>query len=143
MPTGNTEQQIDAGGLRITTTIDRGYQDAAVDRGEHQVIADLGRGPAGASRGAGVGRSEDRAVLAYYGGATKATRQPDFNDYAQAQRQPGSSVKPYVLATALEQNVDQDGQPRIATAAIGRVPRPHRGRPLNDSGAGLSRPRAP
>ena len=38
------------------------------------------------------------AIRAYYGGGT------DF-DYARAQRQPGSSVKPYVLATALEQGI--------------------------------------
>ena len=40
------------------------------------------------------------AVRAYYGGVSGT----DF-DYAQAQRQPGSSMKPYVLATALEQGI--------------------------------------
>ena len=40
------------------------------------------------------------AVIAYYGGSDGT----GF-DYAQAYRQPGSSFKPYVLATALEQNL--------------------------------------
>ena len=40
------------------------------------------------------------AVLAYYGGSDGT----GF-DYAQAYRQPGSSFKPYVLATALQQNL--------------------------------------
>ncbi|TFV67944.1 UNVERIFIED_ORG: penicillin-binding protein [Bacillus sp. AZ43] len=92
---GYSEQQIRAGGLRVTTTVDKGYQDAAV--------AAIGS----------VMDGEDREVLrqalvavdprtgairAYHGGDT------DF-DYARAQRQPGSSVKPYVLATALEQGI--------------------------------------
>jgi len=40
------------------------------------------------------------AVRAYYGGESGTG-----NDYAEAQRQPGSSIKPYVLATALEQGI--------------------------------------
>ena len=40
------------------------------------------------------------AVLAYYGGANGVGV-----DYAQARRQPGSSFKPFVLATALEQEI--------------------------------------
>ena len=40
---------------------------------------------------------EDRRVLAYYGGPNGL----GLRDYAQSQRQAGSSFKPYVLATAL------------------------------------------
>ena len=45
------------------------------------------------------------AVRAYYGGPSGTG-----TDYAQAQRQPGSSVKPYVLATALEQGIGVDAR---------------------------------
>jgi membrane peptidoglycan carboxypeptidase len=43
------------------------------------------------------------AVRAYYGGDIGAGE--GAIDYARAQRQPGSSVKPYVLATALENGI--------------------------------------
>jgi membrane peptidoglycan carboxypeptidase len=93
---GYTEQQIDAGGLRITTTVNKAYQDAAVTavnevmQGEHESL-----------RQALVSVDpKTGAVIAYYGGASGT----DF-DFAQALRQPGSSMKPYVLASALEQGI--------------------------------------
>jgi membrane peptidoglycan carboxypeptidase len=67
------------------------------------------------------------AVLAYYGGASGR----NF-DYAQSPRQPGSSVKPYVLATALEQgisvNARRDGSDKQMFP--GRLP----GHPVRNSG---------
>jgi membrane peptidoglycan carboxypeptidase len=92
-----TEQQIDAGGLRITTTVNKGYQDAAV-ASVNEVMADEDRE---VLREALVSVDpRTGAVTAYYGGQSGT----DF-DFAQAQRQPGSSMKPYVLATALEQGI--------------------------------------
>jgi membrane peptidoglycan carboxypeptidase len=92
-----TEQQIDAGGLRITTTVNRAYQEAAV-ASVNEVMADEDRE---VLREALVSVDpKTGAVTAYYGGRSGT----DF-DFAQAQRQPGSSMKPYVLATALEQGI--------------------------------------
>ena len=94
---GYDEQQIRAGGLRITTTVDKGAQDAAVASvtevmdGEDQEVLRQALVAVDPRTG---------AVRAYYGGKSGT----DF-DYAQAQRQPGSSMKPYVLATALEQGI--------------------------------------
>src|SRR3954454_11297415 len=102
-----TEQQIDAGGLRITTTVNKGYQDAAV-----AAVSDVMDGEPDTLRQSLVSVDpKTGGVLAYYGGKSGT----DY-DYAQAQRQPGSSVKPYVLATALENGISvtarRDGSDR-------------------------------
>ena len=59
------------------------------------------RAARGAAPGAGRGRSAHRRGQ----GLLRRRRRAPGIDYARAQRQPGSSVKPYVLATALEQGI--------------------------------------
>ncbi|MCU1620183.1 MAG: peptidoglycan glycosyltransferase (Penicillin-binding protein), partial [Modestobacter sp.] len=97
-----TDEQIEAGGLRITTTVNKGYQDAAV-----AAVNDVMTGePVDVLRQSLVSIDpRTGAVLAYYGGAAGG----GF-DYAQAQRQPGSSMKPYVLATALGDGISVDAR---------------------------------
>jgi membrane peptidoglycan carboxypeptidase len=96
---GYTEQQIRAGGLRITTTVDKTAQDAALG-----AVAEVMEGEPESLREALVAIDpRNGAVKAYYGGPTGSG--DGAIDYAQAQRQPGSSVKPYVLATALEEGI--------------------------------------
>jgi len=93
---GYTEQQIRAGGLRITTTVDKRYQDAAI-----AAVDDVMAGESEQLRQALVSVDPHTGgVKAYFGG-----RSGTGTDYAQAQRQPGSSMKPYTLATALEQGI--------------------------------------
>ncbi|MCU1671017.1 MAG: Peptidoglycan glycosyltransferase, partial [Blastococcus sp.] len=96
---GYTDQQLRAGGLRITSTVNKGQQDAAV-----AAVADVMQGEPGNLRQALVAvNPKTGGVTAYYGGP-KATGASAI-DYAMAQRQPGSSVKPYVLATGLERGI--------------------------------------
>jgi membrane peptidoglycan carboxypeptidase len=117
---GYTEQQIRAGGLRITTTIDKGYQDAAV-----AAVADVMDTESKDLRESLVSVDpRTGAIKAYYGGPT------DF-DYNRAQRQPGSSVKPYVLAAALNQGISVDAR-RDGSASITFEDRPDK--PVRNSG---------
>ena len=91
-----TEQQIEAGGLRITTTVSKGDEDAAI-----AAVNDVTKGQPDNLRQALVAVDpKTGGVLAYYGGASGT----DY-DYAKGRRQPGSSMKPYVLATALENGI--------------------------------------
>jgi len=97
---GYDEQQIRAGGLRITTTVDPAMQNAA----ETAVDEIMDGEPRDVLRQALVAVDpRTGAVKAYSGGEIGAGE--GAIDYARAQRQPGSSVKPYVLATALENGI--------------------------------------
>jgi membrane peptidoglycan carboxypeptidase len=95
-----SEQQIRAGGLRITTTIEKGWQDAAV-----AAVTEVMAPPESPELREALVSIDPKtgAIRAYYGGPTEY-------DYAQAQRQAGSSVKPYVLATALSQGIGVDAR---------------------------------
>ncbi|MGY2001498.1 transglycosylase domain-containing protein [Blastococcus sp. SYSU DS1024] len=93
---GYDEQQINAGGLQITTTISKPAQDAA----RVSVDAVMDGQPETLRQALVSVDPRTGAVIAYYGG-----RDGTGTDYAQAKRQPGSSVKPYVLATALQQGI--------------------------------------
>ena len=96
---GYSDEQIRAGGLRITTTVDKAAQDAA-----RASVLDVMEGEPGNLRQALVAVDpRTGAVRAYYGGEVGAGE--GAIDYAQARRQPGSSMKPYVLATALDQGI--------------------------------------
>jgi membrane peptidoglycan carboxypeptidase len=91
-----SEQQVDAGGLRITTSVNKAYQDVAV-----ATVNDVMQGEPDNLREALVSIDpKTGGVVAYYGGPVGTD-----NDYARAQRQPGSSMKPYALAAALDQGI--------------------------------------
>jgi membrane peptidoglycan carboxypeptidase len=102
---------VEASGLRITTTVDKAHQDAAV-----AAVNDVMTGEDPALRQALVSVDpRTGGVVAYYGNAQASSDDPavDTTDYAQALKQPGSSFKPYTLATALENgfsvNTRRDG----------------------------------
>ncbi len=93
---GYSEDQIYGGGLKIVTTVDKRYQDAAVS-----AVNDVMNGEPDQLREALVAVDpKTGAVRAYYGGQDGLG-----TDYARAQRQPGSSMKPYALATALDEGI--------------------------------------
>ncbi len=93
---GYTEDQVYGGGLRITMTVDKGYQDAAV-----AAVAEVMEGEPEELRESLVAVDPATgAVRAYYAG-----QDGSGFDYAQAKRQPGSSMKPYALAAALDEGI--------------------------------------
>ncbi len=90
---GINEQQVNQEGLQVTTTIDPRMQDQAAEAVARQL-----RGQPQNLRSALVSVDpRTGAVLAYYGGS-----EGSGFDYAQTQRQPGSSFKPFVLLAGLE-----------------------------------------
>jgi penicillin-binding protein 1A len=85
------------GGLKVKTTLDLRLQGAA----EEAVNAYLGYSPATAS--VVVIENRNAGVKAMVGGPNFETK--PFNLATQGYRQPGSSIKPFILLTALEQGI--------------------------------------
>lgn len=126
---GIDESQINRDGLRITTTIEKPAQDAAI-----AAVQEVLSGEPDYLRQSLVAVSPTTGgVIAYYGGA-------DGNnfDYAQSMQQPGSSFKPFVLATALTQNLaggSPDGKSYTLQSVFdGSSPRTIDGQVVNNSG---------
>jgi len=85
------------GGLEVKTTLDLRLQEAA----EEAVSSYLGYSPATAS--VVVIDNRNAGIKAMVGGPDFDTR--PFNLATQGHRQPGSSIKPFTLLTALEQGI--------------------------------------
>ncbi len=100
---GFTEDDINRGGLRVTSTFDLNAQDAAV-----QAVQDQGptKGTDGLRIGLAAVKPGTGEVVAMYGGADFLTNQ--VNNATQALGQAGSTFKPFTLAAALEQGVTLD-----------------------------------
>ena len=125
---GIDESRINRDGLRITTTIEKPAQDAAI-----AAVQEVLSGEPEYLRQALVAISPATGgIVAYYGGTDGA----NF-DYAQSMQQPGSSFKPLVLATALAQNLaggSPDGQKYTLQSVFdGRSPRTIDGQEVNNS----------
>jgi penicillin-binding protein 1A len=86
------------GGLKVTTTLDLDLQKAAEAAVNHW----LGN-PDGPSAALVAIDNKTGEVRAMVGGRDYAKR--PFNLATQGQRQPGSSIKPFILATALKQGI--------------------------------------
>ncbi len=88
------------GGLKVKSTLDLGLQEAA----EEAVNSYLGYSPATAS--VVVIDNRNAGIKAMVGGPDFETR--PFNLATQGHRQPGSSIKPFTLITALEQGISPE-----------------------------------
>jgi penicillin-binding protein 1A len=91
-------RKVFGGGLRVTTTIDLGLQERARD-----AIAKWLPDPLGPDAALVAVDPKTGNVLAMVGG--RNYRESQFNLAVQSERQPGSSFKPFVLATALEEGI--------------------------------------
>jgi penicillin-binding protein 1A len=90
--------RVFGGGLRVKTTIDLGLQERA-----RTAISKVLSGPYNPAAALVALDPRDGRVLAMVGGNNYQESQ--FNLAVQGERQPGSSFKPFVLATALEQGI--------------------------------------
>jgi penicillin-binding protein 1A len=93
---------VRTGGLKVYTTIDPRLQKAAQSAVDACVVCNPNGGPASALASVDPKTGEIVALTSsqHYSGDSQ------FNFAAQAHRQPGSSFKPFVLATAIKQGVD-------------------------------------
>src|SRR5262245_45949433 len=91
-------RRVFGGGLNVQTTIDLRLQKLA--RNAIQSVLSEPNGPSAALVAV---RPRTGEILAMYGGDN--FRQSQFNLAVQGERQPGSSFKPFVLATALKQGI--------------------------------------
>ena len=92
------DRAVYGGGLRVQTTIDLGLQKLA-----HEAIDRTLTSPTGPTAALVALDPRDGRILAMVGGANY--RHSQFNLAVQGERQPGSSFKPFVLATALREGV--------------------------------------
>ena len=90
--------RVFGGGLKVTSTIDLQLQETA-----HRAIESVLRTPNGPAAALVAIDPRTGAVRAMVGGSN--FRESQFNLATQAERQPGSSFKPIVLATALRQGI--------------------------------------
>jgi penicillin-binding protein 1A len=90
--------QVFGGGLKVYTSIDLDLQRLA-----HEAIDKWLPDPKGPSAALVAIDPRDGRVLAMYGG--ESFHKSQFNLAVQGQRQTGSSFKPFVLATAVEQGI--------------------------------------
>jgi len=109
------------GGLKVTTTLDTNLQKFAQQAIE-SVLPPNGTNPS-VSLVAIDAQRDPGAVLAMVGGANYHKNQ--FNLATQGERQPGSAFKPFVLATALKENISPSSiltsQKQITINAGGRL----------------------
>ncbi len=95
--------RVFGGGLRVTTTIDLELQDLA-----RKAIEKILRSDDGPAAALVAIDPRDGSVRAMFGGTN--FRRSQFNLATQAERQPGSSFKPIVLATAFRQGISPQTQ---------------------------------
>jgi membrane peptidoglycan carboxypeptidase len=104
---GISLDDVEKRGMTITTTIDQKAQQAALTA-IHDTFGNLTKQQRNMKNALVAVSPKSGAVLAYYGGPNGKgyDGKPDYNDYAGVgSRPPGSSFKPYTLATVLTQTL--------------------------------------
>ncbi|MEP6600115.1 MAG: transglycosylase domain-containing protein, partial [Actinomycetota bacterium] len=110
---GIDPSMINTGGLRIQTTIDKSAQAAAV-AAVHQTFTDLQPWQRNIKPGLVAVDPRTGGIIASYGGSNGT----GFDYAMQGWRPPGSSFKPYTLATALTQNVTKQTARPLAINSV-------------------------
>ncbi len=114
-----SDSDIDRGGLRITTTISKQAQDAALASMDKNFPKDAPDVYAGLV----AVRPGDGGIAAMYGGADYQKRQ--FNTATDAVMQAGSTFKPFALIAALNQGISTktkfDGKSPLDVPGLGRT----------------------
>ncbi len=101
---GFAEDMLVAGGFTVQTTIRKQFEDAAI-RAIQSRVSNPGNDQGAVQAALVAVKPGTGEVFAYYGGAQGS----GSYDYASAGlRPPGSSMKPYTLATALSQGISLD-----------------------------------
>jgi len=112
------DNDIDRGGLRVTTTISKQAQDAALAA----IDKDFPKDAKDVYAGLAAVRPGDGGIVAMYGGADYQARQ--FNTATDATMQAGSTFKPFALIAALQQGISTktkfDGNSPLAVPGLGR-----------------------
>ncbi len=96
-----TDQDIARGGLRITTTIDKHDQKAAVAAVKKNVPSQTAK--INALHAGLIAQEPDGAVVAMFGG--RGSAQTELNSATQARMQAGSQFKVFTLAAAVKQGI--------------------------------------
>ena len=113
-----SNEDIDRGGLRITTTINKKAQDAAIAAVEKNMPKTKAEG---VYAGLVAVRPGDGAIVAMYGGADYQARQ--FSSATDAKIPAGSTFKPFTLIAALQQGISIrttfDGSSPMKDASLG------------------------
>jgi membrane peptidoglycan carboxypeptidase len=120
---GVSEREVYARGLVIRTTIDRKAQHAAISAIK-RTFSHLTKKQRNLKNALVALDPSNGAVLAYYGGSGPGVKgydgQVNYNDWAGVRAHPpGSSFKPYTLATALTQTLNKTkNKPHLAIDSI-------------------------
>ena len=97
---GYSDQEIEAGGLKVTTTFDPKAQKAMEKAFKRHFPKENAKG---VHAGAAAVRPGTGEVVAIYGGRDYLKQ--GWNDATQSMLQPGSTFKPFALAAALEEGI--------------------------------------
>ncbi|WP_253902294.1 transglycosylase domain-containing protein [Bifidobacterium panos] len=98
-----TQEDLDTGGYRIVTTIDKAKQDLMQEVVSPSKNGLQGVAPDGLQFGAMSANPKDGSIIAIYAGDDYLTKQ--LNNATQAQYEVGSTMKPFALLAAIQEGV--------------------------------------